>query len=102
MKDKLVVEGKKETLVIPYKDILYLKAEGRYTKIITEEREKMVCRHLKTFEEQLEHSPFFRVSKSYLVNTWKIKKISGFQVYVDQIIIPVSRDKIQALKNKLR
>jgi len=102
MEDKLIVEGKKETLVILYKDILYLKAEGRYTKIITEEREKMICRHLKTFEERLEHSPFYRVSKSYIVNTRKIKKIAGNQIQVDHIEIPVSRDKIQALKNKLR
>lgn len=101
MKDKLIVEGKKETLVIPYKNILYLKAEGRYTKIITEEREKMICRHLKTFEEQLEHSPFFRVSKSYIVNTRKIKKISGNKIQVDHIEISVSRDKIKVLKNKL-
>ena len=102
MADKLIVEGKKETLVIPYTDILYLKAEGRYTKIITEEREKMVCRHLKTFEKQLEHSPFLRVNKSYIVNTEKIKKITGNLIQIDHTEIPVSRDKIQALKNKLR
>jgi len=101
MENKLTIHGKKKTLVFPYEDILYLQGEGRYTRIVTKNENKMVCKHLKLFEEKLECPPFFRVFKSFLVNTSKITKVIGRKVYVDHIKIPVSRDKLTELKNIL-
>ncbi len=102
MEEKLIIYGKKETLVYLWEDIIYLKAEGRYTKIVTKTESTIICKNLKIFEKKLEDSPFFRVNKTYMVNTRKISKIIGKQAYVDHIIIPVARDKIKVLKNKLK
>lgn len=56
-------------------NIVYLKAEGSYTKVFTENHQQvMVTKNLKEFESQLLPNNFFRIHHSYLVNLEKINK----------------------------
>ena len=53
---------------------------------------KLVSKTLKYFEDMLREKGFARIHKSYIINTSKIDKISGNQVYlIDKTIIPIGR-----------
>jgi two-component system, LytTR family, response regulator len=54
---------------IECRDILYFKADGRYTRIYLLNGETfIVAKILKKYEEILSKERFFRIHKSYLVN----------------------------------
>lgn len=53
---------------IPITDIIYLEAEGSYTKIITPEKSYYSSRPLKSYEKSLNDLPFFRSHHSFVVN----------------------------------
>lgn len=56
-------------------DILYLESDINYTNIILKNKDKiLVSKTLKSYEELLSNSDFFRVHNSYLVNLNHIKK----------------------------
>ncbi|MCX6222540.1 MAG: LytTR family DNA-binding domain-containing protein, partial [Bacteroidia bacterium] len=60
-------------------DLIRLEADGCYTKIIIRgEKNKIICRTLKEFEDALPKELFFRVHKSHLINLKYIKDYSNF------------------------
>ncbi|BAO76870.1 LytR/AlgR family response regulator transcription factor [Winogradskyella sp. PG-2] len=78
----------KETVVIPslknglqilkLKDVFYFKADQSYCKVFTEKKSQLVSKNLGHFESTLENTSFFKIHKSYLVNTDEIANyISG-------------------------
>ncbi len=63
-------------------NIIYCQAEENYTKIYTNRNEViMVAKTLKSIEELLPDSMFFRIHKSYLVNLNYIKSYNKSQGY---------------------
>ena len=50
------------------KDILYLKAEDKYTRVITNKKEFLDGRNMKEWEKLLEGYHFYRSHKSYIIN----------------------------------
>jgi two-component system LytT family response regulator len=58
------------------KSIEFLEAEGSYVKIhLVEQKQKVVAKNLKYFENALQNSPiFFRAHRSYLLNLQHVKK----------------------------
>ncbi len=77
---KLFIPEMSGFTVLETKTILYCKSEGNYTEIITEE-EKIVCsKSLKDFQEALPAENFYRINKSYIINSgyiYKYRKGSG-------------------------
>ena len=86
--------------------IYFCKAEGNYTTVYLEGKEKieLVCKTLKEFDELLAEFNFIRTHRSYLVNLSHIKEYrradsgetdgeGGFLVAENNLRIPVSRDK---------
>ncbi len=82
------------------------KAEGNYTTVYLEGKEKieLVCKTLKEFEELLAEFNFIRTHRSYLVNLSHIKEYrrgnesesdgeGGCLLAANNIKVPVSRDK---------
>jgi len=63
-------------VVINPVEIVYCKAEGSYTTIYLEDgRKEMANDNLGMFEKKLPGMPFYRVSRSYLINLHKLAKI---------------------------
>ncbi len=86
--------------------IYFCKAEGNYTTVYLEGKEKieLVCKTLKEFDELLAEFNFIRTHRSYLVNLSHIKEYrradsgeadgeGGCLVAENNLKIPVSRDK---------
>ncbi|MEN9444228.1 MAG: hypothetical protein RIS47_1118 [Bacteroidota bacterium] len=59
-------------------EILYIKAAGRYTEVITAAKRYLICKHLKQIESELVIFPvFLRCHQSFLVNTEWIEQVRG-------------------------
>ncbi|MEZ4883766.1 MAG: response regulator transcription factor [Chitinophagales bacterium] len=63
-------------------DILYVKADGQYCKVITTNGNAHLTIPLKTFMDKYPHADFMRVHKSYMVNTSKIEGVKSHQIFL--------------------
>lgn len=85
-------------------DILYLKADGKYTEIILKNNKFISSKNLKMFEYLLSDKQFVRVHHSYIVNlaeVIKFKKDDAMLVLIDSTNIPVSKSRKDFLLKKL-
>jgi two-component system LytT family response regulator len=83
-------------------DIVYCKADSNYTLFYTRNnKEIMVSTPLKKYDDMLTKMDFFRIHQSYLINLNYVKKYiknnGGDVLLTNDIVIPVSRRKKEAL-----
>ncbi|OUW86663.1 MAG: hypothetical protein CBD74_02135 [Saprospirales bacterium TMED214] len=106
MKGKLLVKHKGISEIILFQDILYVKAESNYARIVLNSgKEILVTRTLKSIESSLPSHAFFRTHNSYIIPTASIKKFHSAESEVEltkQVKIPVSRSRKKALQEVLR
>ncbi|MTI32940.1 LytR/AlgR family response regulator transcription factor [Xanthovirga aplysinae] len=73
-------------------DLLYLKAEVDYVKIVTNEKNLLILDSLSNWEKQLATYNFLRVHRSYLINLQKIEKVIGNEVFIGDATIPLGKN----------
>lgn len=100
---KIVIPVSTGFEILNVSDILYIKAEGSYTKIhLSNNVSYTLSKNLKYFESVFEpnHS-FVRIHRSYLANInfiTRILKNDGFYaVFDDGIQLPITNDKIESV-----
>jgi two-component system LytT family response regulator len=97
--DKIAVPEGSQLHFISPETIMYIKADNSYSELYLKDGSKMiVSRSIKNFEEGLKHSnQFFRVHKSFLINTQFIKKFDksngGWVSLSNGAELPVSSEK---------
>lgn len=108
---QIILRDKNDLEVVPFKNIIYVKAMGSYSKIFFlkdgQEKNLIMSRSIADYEEMLPGYSFFRAHKSYLINCQYVKRIlKDDQLSVlltSGAILPVSRrrltEMIQFLKN---
>lgn len=106
---KIPLNVDKSIVLVDIASIIYIEAQNKNCIIHTKTRDYLENAPLKSFEEKLQDSGFFRIQKSFLVNIMYIEEIypwfnnsycvrmQGFE----KDILPVSREKIKDLKNLL-
>ena len=72
----IVIKDGGENIVIPIKEVVFLEACGAYSKIITENKNYIASRTLKSLENQLPED-FIRVHRSYIVPVRQIKSFTS-------------------------
>ena len=72
-------------------DIIYVKAEVDYVKVVTKDTSFLVLDSLRNWEEKLANYHFIRVHRSYLININKIDKVSGNQVFLNRQAVPIGQ-----------
>jgi two-component system LytT family response regulator len=73
---KLKFNTQHNLIFIEPKDIIYLKANCNYTSIImANNNEELISTNIGTLEKQLPSPPFFRVSRSAIINTNYMQKV---------------------------
>ena len=82
-------------------EILYLKADGLYTKVFTKERQFTMRDILKDVMNHLPEERFIRVHKSYIVNLPYIYSLNSKELVVEQHVIPIRRGYYKTLKAKI-
>ena len=71
--------------------ILYLQAEGSYTRFITKEKEYTLTGNLNTISEKVNNSSFLRTHRSYVVNIDNISGVDNNYIFIGDKNIPISR-----------
>lgn len=102
--DLIGITGLDSIIFLKIEDIMYLKADGKYTMIQTTTEHITSSKNLKVFETMLPESKFMRVHHSFLLNLKYIKK---FQKEYNTLVlengaqIPVSKSRKDLLMQRL-
>jgi len=87
-------------------DILYLQADGSYTYVVTAKSRTLISKRIKEFEDILsEDIRFFRIHRSYIVNTQYIReyvRTEGILHMDNNETITVARERRQAFEEQIR
>ncbi len=73
-------------------EINYLKAEGSYTKFVTENAEYMLSSNLNTVSSKIDTGNFMRIHRSYVVNIENVTGLDNDYVFFGEENIPISRN----------
>jgi len=82
-------------------DVLYIESDRNYITFITATKKYLVIDALKNWSQKLEQHSFLQVHKSFIINTKKIDKISGNEVFISKNSIPVGRTFKSILMNMI-
>jgi DNA-binding LytR/AlgR family response regulator len=89
---EIFIKSGYEHIKIKIEDIIYIKSDADYTEIYTSEKKYLSSESLRFWLENLDQNQFLRIHKSFIINTSKIAKIVGNQVYLNkEIVVPVGR-----------
>ncbi len=84
-------------------DIVYFKSDGNYLELYFEKNKKCVIRAtLKDFMNYLPIGKFIRVHQSYVVNINFVNKLTYNSVLVNEIEIPISRNRREKIMKKMQ
>lgn len=87
---------------LPVTDILYMKAYGLYSKVVTSAKIYVIRDILKNVEEKLPKEHFLRVHKSYLVNLCHVDMFNAKKISIKEHLIPVRRGLYNELKERMK
>jgi two-component system LytT family response regulator len=104
--DRIMLPRGNKYVALPVSDILYLRAEGDYSTIITQEREYLSQYGLKESEQRLDPERFLRIHRSTIVNRSAIREIyregHGYDLIVTNgHILRASRSYADTVKSLL-
>lgn len=82
-------------------EILYLEVFSKEVNIHTNDNVYKVMLPINVFEKKLKPYYFFRCYKSYIINLKKVTRIEKSNVFIGNILVPVSKYKFKEFKNLL-
>ncbi len=92
MRQELFIKSGYEHIRILVDDIIYIKSDADYSEIYLPHKKYLSAEPLRNWLEKLESHQFARVHKSYIINTAKIVKVMGNQLYmINEAILPIGR-----------
>lgn len=102
IKDAIFVRHAGSLVKVKFTDILWLKADGNYTTLVTRKAVFSVRNILKNFEDELPTGQFMRIHKSYLVRIDEIESINTKDLKVAGDLVPVGRTYYHTLINGIQ
>lgn len=104
--DRLLIPAAGNSMVVEVDHLKYAVAEGVYCTLHLRDKEILVSKPLSFIEEKLkDHSDFFRIHKSYLINLKFVQSLSNdgkMLTISDSIVLPVSRAKNSELRKLIK
>jgi len=86
---------------IPFDKIHWIEALGDYVNIHTPNKRYTILSTMKDLEFKLPPAVFVRVHRSFIVNLEKIDNLGGFNMLIDEKIIPIGKSYKKPLMDKL-
>lgn len=91
LKDIFIKSGY-EHIRVKLGDILYIKSDADYTEVFLPDKKLLTSEPLRHWLEELDPQLFYRIHKSYIINTQKIEKVTTTKVFLDNgVAIPIGR-----------
>lgn len=72
-------------------DILYLQADGSYTRFITSSKEYTLSGNLNNTSDKIKNPAFLRIHRSYIVNINSVTGLDNDYVFIEEKSLPISR-----------
>jgi len=91
----------KKLLKINLNDILYIESLKDYIKIITKIGNHIVHKSLTAITEELPHSNFLRIHRSFTISINKIDAIEGNTVEIANKRIPIGRNYLKQTRERI-
>ncbi len=89
---EIFIKSGYEHIKITIENILYIKSDADYTELFLPQKKYLSSEPLRYWLENLNSNQFIRIHKSYIINTSKIEKIAGNQIYLNEgKVIPIGR-----------
>lgn len=106
---KIPLNIDRKIVLVEVASIIYIESQNKNCIIYTRNEKYIDSTALKDFEDRLSPYGFFRIQKSYLVNTKYIREIYPWinnawcvrMEYFKDEVLPISRNKIKELKERL-
>lgn len=89
--DYIYIKADRKFVRLKLDDIQYIKGMKDYVMVYTDEDRYMTAMNIKTIFNQLDHSSFVRISKSYIINADYIKEVSQNGVFIGDEEIPLGK-----------
>jgi DNA-binding LytR/AlgR family response regulator len=87
--DYIFIKADRKIIRIYFNDILFIEGLKDYVIIHTQEQKITALINLKAINSQLPDSIFFRVNKSYIVNTGHISSLNSYDIQIGRHEIPI-------------
>lgn len=94
----LKVRDKGYLVPVPEDDIIFLEADGLYTKVYTRNKQYMMRDILKDIGSELSQEKFLRVHKSYIINIQQIESINSKEISIAKHAVPIRRGFYKELR----
>lgn len=101
-KNSLKIRDKGYVVPVSQDDILFVEADGLYSKIITIQKTYILRGILKEISKNLDSKKFVRVHKSFSVNIHKIESLNAKELVIGEHIIPIRRGFYKNLLEMLK
>jgi DNA-binding LytR/AlgR family response regulator len=89
---EIFIKSGYEHIKIKVDEIVYIKADADYTELFVAKKRYLSSEPLRNWLEKLDSGQFMRIHRSYIINTSKIEKVSGNQIYLsNEVIVPIGR-----------
>lgn len=89
---EIFIKSGYELIKIIIDEIIYIKSDADYTELFVPGKKYLSSEPLRHWLEKLDSNQFFRIHKSFIVNTTKIEKIAGNQLYLGKgMVVPIGR-----------
>ncbi|WP_209405839.1 LytTR family DNA-binding domain-containing protein [Pseudozobellia sp. WGM2] len=89
---EIYIKSGYEHIKVAFDDIYHIVSDADYTEIVTKEKKYLSNEPLRFWEESLPQAQFFRIHRSHIVNTSKIQKLVGNQIYLpNETVLPIGR-----------
>ena len=82
------------------KNIQYIKAEDKYTILVTPEKEFLIRKNMMEWEACLSGRDFCRIHKSYMINLEHVRRVAGSVLMDNGTLIKISRGRAQKFKDQ--
>jgi DNA-binding LytR/AlgR family response regulator len=91
------------TKKVYFNDVLYVKSDDNYSVFHTNDDKKILVRiPLKNLEDELEDDRFYRIHRSFMINTDKIQSFSNNTVIINGENIPISNSHRKEFKEFIK
>ena len=94
--DMYIRQGESFVKIQP-KDILYIEGMQNYARLFFKDRILTIHQTMASLEDILPKDCFFRIHRSYLINTTHIEQISGGIVKINNTNLPIARARREDL-----
>ena len=100
-RQEMFIKSGYEHIKITIADILFIKSDSDYTEITLANKKYLSSETLRHWTKELDENIFIRIHKSYLINSTKVKKMVGNQLYLaNNQTVPIGRAYKESFMNR--